>query len=59
MRRARSADFLSQRPSMTRLFGGFPAVVAGVLASYLPPKKLCDAKVEEISQTRHRVAHFR
>ena len=30
-----------------------------LFAPYLPPKKLWNAKLEEISQIRHRVAHFR
>ncbi|RYD70665.1 MAG: hypothetical protein EOP84_26305 [Verrucomicrobiaceae bacterium] len=28
-------------------------------APYLPPKQLWDAKLQEVSQVRHRVAHFR
>jgi len=30
-----------------------------LFANYLPPQSIWDAKIEEVSQIRHRVAHFR
>jgi hypothetical protein len=67
--RSRDADlYMSHMPGPERQLLAFSSlgVLAGIIESrwdlfesYLPPKEIWQAKLKEVAQVRHRIAHFR